>query len=119
HGLGKLFGWFGGPRLSGFAAELRDFGLPSARPLPLLLAVAQTVPGLLIVLGLCTTTAAVVAAGFMAATVALDRKRGWFWMHGGIEYPLLWTTALLALALLGGGHWSLDALLPGQPGETP
>lgn len=119
HGLGKLFGWFGGPQLSGFAIELRDFGLPSAQPLPLLLAVAQTLPGLLIVMGLCTTIAAIVAAGFMVATVALNRRRGWFWMHGGIEYPLLWTTALVALALLGGGGWSLDALLSGQAGATP
>lgn len=119
HGLGKLFGWFGGPRLSGFAIELRDFGLPSARPLPLLLAVMQTLPGLLIVTGLYTTIAAIVAAGFMAGTVALNRGRGWFWMHGGIEYPLLWTTALLALALLGGGQWSIDALLLGQAGATP
>src|SRR5690606_5489351 len=119
HGLGKLFGWFGGPRLSGFALELRDSGLPSARPLPLLLAIAQTLPGLLIVLGLGTTIAATVAAGFMAVTVALNRGRGWFWMHGGIAYPLLWTMALLALALLGAGHWSLDALLPGLAGAMP
>lgn len=119
HGLGKLFGWFGSPGLSGFAAELRGFGLPSAWPLPLLLALMQTLPGLLIVLGLYTPTAAVVAAGFMAATVVLNRRSGWFWMHGGIEYPLLWTATLLALALLGGGHWSLDALLFDNTGATP
>ena len=31
HGLGKLLGWFGGPGIAGFAAELQHFGLPSAR----------------------------------------------------------------------------------------
>lgn len=118
HGLGKLFGWFGGPRLTGFAIELRDFGMPSTRPLPLLLAIAQTLPGLLIVLGLYTSAAAILAAGFMAVTVALNRGRGWFWMHGGIEYPLLWTSVLLALAWLGGGHWSLDALLFDHAGAS-
>jgi putative oxidoreductase len=109
HGLGKLLGWFGGPGLVGFAAELQHFGLPAAAPLPLLLAAVQTLAGALVAIGLFTRTAAVVAAGFLAVTVALNAGHGWFWMHSGIEYPLLWTLATLAVALLGAGRWSLDA----------
>ena len=119
HGLGKLFGWFGGPGLSGFATELRGFGLPASTPLPLLLAAMQILVGLCVVLGLCTPVAAVLGATFLAFTAALNREGGWFWMHGGMEYPLLWTATLLALALLGGGHWSLDALLFDHTGATP
>ena len=74
---------------------------------------------MLIVLGLYTPTAAIVAAGFMAVTVVLARRSGWFWMHGGIEYPLLWTATMLALALLGGGSWSLDPVLSDHTGATP
>lgn len=111
HGLGKLLGWFGGPGLHGFAGELRAFGLPARTPVPMLLALVQTLIGLLLVLGLFTPCAAVVGAGFMAFTVAVNRRRGWFWMHGGVEYPLLWTLALLSLALTGGGTLALDVLL--------
>ncbi len=109
HGLGKLFGWFDGPGLAGFAAELQDFGLLSAPPLPLLLALAQTLAGLFVAVGLWTRVAALAAAAFLAVTVALNAANGWFWMHGGIEYPLLWTIAALAVALLGAGRHSVDA----------
>lgn len=109
HGLGKLFGAFGGPGLSGFATELQGFGLPSTAPIPLLLAAVQTVAGLLLTLGLYARISAVVAASFVAATVVLNLPHGWFWMHGGIEYPLMWSAALLSIALLGAGSYSLDA----------
>lgn len=119
HGLGKLFGWFGGPGLDGFAAELRDFGLPAPSPLPSLLAATQTLAGLCVVLGLFTPVAAALGAAFLAATAALNRGHGWFWMRGGMEYPLLWTVTLLATALLGAGQWSLDAMRVASAGAAP
>ena len=115
HGLGKLLGWFGGPGLGGFAAELQHFGLPTAAPMPLLLAATQTLAGALVALGLFTRAAAVVATGFLAVTVVLNIENGWFWMHGGIEYPLLWALATLVVALLGAGRWSLDAAWRKRP----
>jgi len=110
HGLGKLLGWFGGPGIAGFAAELQHFGLPSAAPLPLLLAPLQTALGLLVVVGAFTRIAALGSAAFLGVTVALNLSHGWFWMHGGIEYPVLWLLANLALALIGPGALSVDAL---------
>ena len=115
HGLGKLLGWFGGPGLAGFAGELQHFGLPAGAPLPLLLALVQTLAGLFVAVGLFTRISAVVAAGFLATTVALNLANGWFWMHGGIEYPLLWTVSVLSIALLGAGRYSLDAVRVRQP----
>lgn len=111
HGLGKLFGWFGGPGLAGFATELRDHRLPSSRPWPLLLASLQTLAGACLVAGLWTYVAALAATGFLAATVVLNRKNGWYWMREGIEYPLLWALVALAVAVLGPGYFSLDAML--------
>lgn len=110
HALGKLFGWFDGPGLAGFAAELRGFGLPARAPLPLLLATVQVLAGLALLLGWHGRAAALVAAGFIGFTALLALPKGWFWMRGGIEYPLAWTAALLALALAGPGAWALDAL---------
>ncbi|MEP9465529.1 DoxX family protein [Xanthomonas euvesicatoria] len=110
HGLGKLLGWFGGPGLTGFAAELQQFGLPSAAPLPLLLALMQTLSGLAVLLGMWTRASAALAALFIATTVLVALPNGWFWMHGGMEYPLMWMVVLLSLAAVGGGDWSLDRL---------
>ncbi len=107
HGLGKLLGWFGGPGLPGFAAELQQFGFPSVAPLPLLLALVQTLSGLV---GLWTRASAALAALFIATTVLVAMPKGWFWMQGGMEYPLMWLLVLLAVAAAGGGAWSLDHL---------
>jgi len=110
HALGKLFGWFGGPGLAGFARELQGFGLPARAPAPLLLALLQVAAGMAVLLGWQTRPAALAGAAFIAVTVLLARPNGWFWMHAGMEYPLMWTL-LLAIALLGPGPWALDFLL--------
>ncbi|MBH1666206.1 DoxX family protein [Stenotrophomonas maltophilia] len=115
HALGKLFGWFGGPGLSGFAAELRGFGLPSAAPLPLLLAGLQVLSGMAVLLGWQTRIAALAAAAFIGFTVLLAVPKGWFWMRAGAEYPLMWTLVLLAIARAGPGAWALDS--PVFPGD--
>jgi len=109
HGLGKLFGWFGGPGVAGFASELQHFGLPSTAPLPLVLAALQTLLGVLVVAGAFTRIAALGSAAFLGVTAVLNLSHGWFWMHGGIEYPLLWLLANLAVALAGPGALSIDA----------
>ena len=82
HALGKLFGWFNGPGLSGFADELRGFGLPAPAPAPLLLAVLQVLCGVAVLLGWQTRMAASVAALFLATTAVLALPKGWFWMRG-------------------------------------
>ncbi len=111
HALGKLLGWFGGPGLRGFAGELRGFGLPSAAPLPLLLALLQVLSGLAVLLGWQTRVAALAAAAFIGFTALLALPKGWFWMRGGVEYPLMWTFILLAIACAGPGAWALDGPL--------
>lgn len=118
HGLGKLLGWFGGPGIAGFATELQHFGLPSAAPLPLLLATLQTALGLLVVVGAFTRIAALGSAAFLGVTVALSLSHGWFWMHGGIEYPVLWLLANLAVTLIGPGALSFDALRATRAGNA-
>ena len=110
HGLGKLLGWFNGPGLADFAAELQQFGLPATAPLPLLLALVQSLSGVAVLIGLWTRASAALAAAFIATTVVIAIPKGWFWMHGGMEYPLMWALVLLALVCAGGGAWSLDGL---------
>jgi putative oxidoreductase len=111
HGLGKLFGWFGGPGLAGFSQELVHFGLPNFTPLPLLLALSQSLLGILVLAGAWTQWSALFASLFLAMTVLLSSSSGWFWMHGGMEYPLLWTALLFSLSLTGAGQISVDYYL--------
>lgn len=117
HGLGKLFGWFNGPGLDGFAAELQGFGLPGFAPLPLLLALAQTGLGVLVMVGAWTRWSALMASLFLAMTVVLSASHGWFWMHHGMEYPLLWALVLFALSLTGAGALSVDHYLGHRLGK--
>lgn len=108
HGLGKLFGWFSGPGLAGFAAELEAMQLPHAAPLPLIFALLQTGIGLAVLLGWASRPAAVLGAIFLGVTLVPNAAGGWFWMNHGVEYPLFWLLTLCSIALLGPGRWSLD-----------
>jgi putative oxidoreductase len=112
HGFGKLFGWFGGPGIAGFAAELQVFGLSgfATAPLPFLLALAQSGLGVLVLVGAWSRVSAWAAAAFLATTFAatVTASQTWFWMHHGGEYPLFWTLAMSALALTGPGRYSVD-----------
>jgi len=109
HGLGKLLGWFGGPGLSGFTAELQGFDLPSFAPVPLVLALLQTSLAVLLILGAWTRRAALVASLYLAITAVITANNGWFWMTHGMEYPLLWALVLFALALTGSRPFSIDS----------
>jgi len=70
----------------------------------------QVASGLAVLLGWQTRGAALLAGAFIAFTALLALPKGWFWMRGGTEYPLMWTLALLAIALAGPGAWALDGL---------
>lgn len=109
HAAGKLWGAWGGPGISGFQQELAQFGLPDDLWIAWCLALLQLWLGFTVAVGIATRVHALAAFAFLGATVALNAANGWFWMAGGVEYPLLWACALLAIALLGPGRWSVDA----------
>jgi hypothetical protein len=55
----------------------------------------------------------------IVAAVTVHWKGGLFVMSNGIEVPLLYATAAVALALTGFGHFALDTLLGLSPLWTP
>ncbi len=107
HGWPK---WVAG--VGAFASGLARRGLEPALPLAWMVVSLETVGGLLIALGLLTRPIAFIAAGHLAFIAFwVVWPNGFAWTRGGWEYPAMWAAAMLAIALRGGGPWSLDRLL--------
>ena len=72
----------------------------------------ETIGAVLIILGLFTRfIAAAAAIEFAVITFVAHWPQGFAWSRGGWEYPLFWGLILLAIALRGGGPYSLDRKL--------
>jgi putative oxidoreductase len=118
HGFSKVFGSGG---VAGFAQNLPSYGIPTI--LGYVAAYSELIGGILLIVGLLTRIDAALLAGtmFVAAFVvqlpdALHDpdnagKNKAFAMIRSMELPLSILAAMLALVLLGGGRYSLDALL--------
>ena len=109
HGTQKLFGWWGGPGLRGTAGmcEHLAFRMPLAAACGL--ALAETVGGLSIALGLLTPLGALLVALVMANAVYLVHlPKGFFATNGGYEFNLSIAGGVIALAATGPGRFSLD-----------
>ena len=85
-------------------------GIQPAEPLAVALITLETLGGLCVALGLFTR--------FWAAAIAIEMlvivyhhlpKFGW--TGPGYEYPLMWCLIMVAIALRGGGPYSLDRLI--------
>ena len=64
--------------------------------------------GIALILGLFTRFFAAAAAIEMLVIFILYWGNGCGWLHRGYEYVLMWGLVCFAIALRGGGPWSLD-----------
>jgi putative oxidoreductase len=120
HGCQKLFGWFGGPGMSGTAVFLESLGFRPGRFFAVANALAECGGGVLLALGLFEPAAAAVIASVMIVAIAtVHWRNGLLAFTNGIELPLLYLTAVLSLALTGPGDYSLDAVLGMKHWWTP
>lgn len=110
HGLRKL-GWRNPNGFAGFGASIARRGYRPARLWAIAAVTAEIGGGLLAILGLLTPVAAALLVGQSVTIVLLVRGKGFWHDEGGVEYPLMLTTAALALALAGPGRYALDAAL--------
>jgi putative oxidoreductase len=112
HGTQKLFGLFGGHGLEGTGQFFESIGLRPGRRQALVAGTAETAGGGLLAIGLATPVAAAsLTAVMLTAIRRVHLKNGPWVSEGGYEYNVVLIAALLALAELGPGEWSLDAAL--------
>ncbi len=103
HGIPKLMA--GVSATASFALVKR--GIAPAEPLAVVLIVLETVGGLCVALGLFTRFFAA-AITIEMAVIAYQYLPKFGWTGPGYEYPLMWGLVMIAIALRGGGPWSLD-----------
>jgi putative oxidoreductase len=112
HGGQKLFGWFNGPGLEGTARGMEALGFHPGKRHATMAGLTELGGGLMLALGLVTPLgAALVASVMLVAAFAAHVKQGFFITSGGYEYNLVLGVAALALAFVGPGAFSVDALL--------
>jgi putative oxidoreductase len=120
HGIQKVMPMFA----NGFTATIATFaagsmgrrGIEPAMIAAYVVFAIETIGAVLIMLGLLTRLAAAAAAiEFAVITFLAHWPVGFAWnsvaatgARGGWEYPLFWGLILFAIALRGGGPYSLD-----------
>jgi putative oxidoreductase len=105
HGIPKVFT----QGVAAFAAAgLARRGIEPSLPLAYVVAFLETIGGLCIALGLFTRFFAAAVAIEMAVIAWHSAAKGFGWINGGYEYPLFWGLIMVAIALRGGGPYSLD-----------
>jgi len=105
HGIPKVFN----QGVAAFAAAgLARRGIEPSLPLAYVVAFLETIGGLCIALGLFTRFFAAAVAIEMSVIAYHSMAKGFGWINGGYEYPLFWGLIMFAIALRGGGPYSLD-----------
>jgi putative oxidoreductase len=111
HGAQKLFGWFGGHGITGTAGFFESIGYRPGRVFATLAAVGELAGGLLVALGFLGPVGPALMLAVMVVAMMQHWQNGFFAMNDGIELPLLYASAAVALAFTGPGLYSVDAAL--------
>jgi putative oxidoreductase len=120
HGCQKLFGWFGGPGMSGTAAFFEGLGFRPGRIFVVANVLAECGGGVLLALGFFQPAAGAAIISVMIVAIAtVHWRNGLLAVTNGIELPLLYLTAAVCLALTGPGAYSIDSVLGLNQWWTP
>jgi putative oxidoreductase len=112
HGTQKLFGWFGGYGLSGTGGFFEQLGFRPGRFFAAMAGATELVAGLLVAFGLLGPLGpALIVSVMLVAMATVHWQHGVWATNNGVEVPLLYAVAAVALALTGFGGYSLDAAL--------
>jgi putative oxidoreductase len=112
HGAQKLFGWFGGYGIGGTGGFLESLGFRPGKLFATAAGLSETGGGVLLALGLLGPVGpALIVSVMVVAAATVHWKNGFFAMANGVELPMLYAAAAIALAFTGFGAYSLDARL--------
>lgn len=112
HGAQKLVGAFGGGGLSGTAGFFDQIGISPGMFWAFVVAVVETFGGLLVFIGLLTRVSSVlIAITMFVAMVWVHLPNGFFLSDRGIEFTLVLFSMAAALAVMGAGAVSADAMM--------
>lgn len=112
HGSQKLFGAFGGYGLEGTGQWMASIGLEPGYLMALLAGSAEFFGGIALLLGLLTRpAAALLAFTMLVAIFSVHIGNGLFMSNNGYEFGLALLSISVALAVRGGGAYSVDRLL--------
>lgn len=115
HGLGKL-GIVGSGNMQGFVAWLRELGVPMAHIQARIAMGSEISGGSLLALGLLTRPACLLLIGTMLIAGRIGHRGAGYLITNnppGAEYTINLAAICAVFALLGPGHYSLDAVLFG------
>ena len=112
HGSQKLFGWFGGYGIAGTGGFFEGLGFRPGKLFAAAAGLGEFFGGLLIATGfLGPIGPALVLSVMTVAMITVHWKNGLFAQNNGVEVPLLYSAAAVALALTGFGAFSIDAII--------
>jgi putative oxidoreductase len=112
HGAQKVFGWWGGPGMTGWTGAMNRMRIRPAVAWAWMSALAELLGGIGLAVGLLTPLPSLAIAGSMLVAIALVHWPKGFWTtKGGYEFNLAILAAIAAIALTGPGAYSLDSAL--------
>lgn len=112
HGSQKLFAWFGGYGLEGTGQWMESIGLAPGFLMALLAGSAEFFGGIALMLGFLTRPAAIVSAFTMIIAIfSVHFSNGLFMSNNGYEFALTLFAVNVALAIQGGGKYSVDSAI--------